>query len=115
MDLWGAMPSLDFETEKAAFRDYYSENQKLLLDAEVFFRSLVGSLLSGAASITPPALCGRVKDREEAIRKFIRNTRGAVGVADRPQPGTDVSGKLPSKPESADAAEPLAPARDGAL
>lgn len=66
------MPSLDFELEKTAFRDFYSENQKALLDAEVLFRSLVASLLSGAATITPPTVTSRVKDREESIKKFSR-------------------------------------------
>jgi len=76
--------SLDFEREKTAFREYYSENQKLLLDAEVFFRSLVGSLLSGATSITPPTLCGRVKDREEAIKKFVRKYQSDFEAAKTP-------------------------------
>jgi ppGpp synthetase/RelA/SpoT-type nucleotidyltranferase len=66
------MASLDFEIEKTSFRDYYSENQRLFLDAEVFIRSLVGSLLSSSSTITPPSVIGRVKDREEAIKKFVR-------------------------------------------
>ena len=65
------MASLDFEKEKTDFRDYYSENQRLLIDAEVFIRSLVGSLLSSSSTITPPSIIGRVKDREEAIKKFV--------------------------------------------
>ncbi len=66
------MASLDFEKEKTDFRDYYSENQRLFLDAEIFIRSLVGSLLSSSSTITPPSVIGRVKDREEAIKKFVR-------------------------------------------
>ncbi|MDP1712990.1 MAG: hypothetical protein Q8K86_11110 [Candidatus Nanopelagicaceae bacterium] len=66
------MASLDFEKEKTEFRDYYSENQRLFLDAEIFIRSLVGSLLSSSSIITPPSVNGRVKDREEAIKKFVR-------------------------------------------
>ncbi len=65
------MASLDFDKEKNGFRDYYSANQRLLLDAEVFFRSLVGSLLSGKSEIIPPTIIGRVKDREESIKKFV--------------------------------------------
>jgi putative GTP pyrophosphokinase len=63
--------SLDFEVEKTKFRDYYGENQRLFFDAEVFIRSLIGSLLSSSSSITYPTMSGRVKDREESIKKFV--------------------------------------------
>ncbi len=78
------MPSLDFEKEKADFREFYAENQKLLLDAEVFFRSLVGSLLSASSEITPPAVVGRVKDREESIKKFVRKYQSDLEAAKIP-------------------------------
>ncbi len=64
------MASLDFEAEKAAFRDFYSENQQLLMDAESFFRSLVSALLANHESINDLTVLGRVKDREEAVKKF---------------------------------------------
>lgn len=78
------MASLDFEKEKTIFRDYYSEHQKLLLDAEVFFRSLVGSLLATSTVITPPSVIGRVKDREEAIKKFILKYQSDLEAAKIP-------------------------------
>lgn len=78
------MASLDFEKEKTAFRDYYSENQRLLLDAEVFFSSLIGSLLSGKTDITPPTIIGRVKDREESIKKFVRKYQSDLEAAKVP-------------------------------
>ena len=78
------MASLDFEKEKTEFRDYYSENQRLFLDAEVFIRSLVGSLLSSSSSITPPSVVGRVKDREEAIKKFVRKYQSDFEAAKVP-------------------------------
>ena len=78
------MASLDFEKEKTVFRDYYSEHQKLLLDAEVFFRSLIGSLLATSSVITPPSVMGRVKDREEAIKKFIRKYQSDLEAAKLP-------------------------------
>ncbi|MEH6411785.1 MAG: hypothetical protein V7741_14755 [Hyphomonas sp.] len=65
------MASLDFEHEKASFREYYALNQKLLLDAETFFRSLVGAVLSTSSTINQPIISGRVKEREEAIKKFV--------------------------------------------
>lgn len=78
------MASLDFEKEKTDFRDYYSENQRLFLDAEVFIRSLVGSLLSSSSTITPPSVIGRVKDREEAIKKFVRKYQSDFEAAKTP-------------------------------
>jgi len=78
------MASLDFEKEKAKFREYYAENQKLFIDAEVFLRSLVGSLLLTATSITAPSVIGRVKDREEAIKKFVRKYQSDFEAAKIP-------------------------------
>ena len=45
----------------ARLADPRSENQRLLFDAEVFVRSLVGSLLSSSNTITPSTVVGRVK------------------------------------------------------
>ncbi len=78
------MATLDFEKEKTNFRDYYSENQRLFFDAETFIRSLVGSLLLSSAVITPPSIVGRVKDREEAIKKFVRKYQSDFEAAKTP-------------------------------
>lgn len=64
------MASLDFETEKAAFREYFNDNVEMLHDAEDFFRSLITSLLSPVSGLEKPMVTSRVKDREESIRKF---------------------------------------------
>ena len=78
------MASLDFEKEKTLFREYYSENQRLFIDAEIFFRSLVGSLLSTSTAITAPTIIGRVKDREESIKKFVRKYQSDLEAAKFP-------------------------------
>jgi putative GTP pyrophosphokinase len=78
------MASLDFDKEKASFREYYSVNQRLLLDAEAFFRSLVGSLLSMSSALTTPTVIGRVKDREESIKKFVRKYQSDLESAKIP-------------------------------
>lgn len=65
------MPSLDFDAEKAVFRGYYDDNLGLLEGATASFMTLVRSLLTGddyAFAVTT----GRVKDREESIKKFAR-------------------------------------------
>jgi len=77
------MASLDFETEKAAFRAYYDENIALLESAKGSFLTLIRSLLvagqMGAATTT-----GRVKDREESIKKFNRKYRGTLESSGTP-------------------------------
>ena len=40
------MPSLDFDTEKAWFRDYYKSNRQLLDDATNSFNALITSLIN---------------------------------------------------------------------
>ncbi|AXY22410.1 GTP pyrophosphokinase YwaC [Komagataeibacter saccharivorans] len=68
------MASLDFDVEKAAFRTYYDETAALMEVAKSSFITLLRSLLSGgeyaAATVT-----GRLKNREECIRKFNRKYR----------------------------------------
>lgn len=64
------MPSLDFETEKAQFRDFHTSNHKLLEDAKDSFVALINALLIHAGSIAVSKIEGRVKDREECIKKF---------------------------------------------
>jgi|SRR4028118_1022943 Uncharacterized protein conserved in bacteria len=65
------MASLDFEKEAQLFREFYADNIRLLTAAEEAFRTLVVSLLR-SASVEEPTVLSRIKDREEAIRKFQR-------------------------------------------
>ncbi len=65
------MPSLDFEAEKAVFRDYYNDNLARLEQAKRSFLTLINSLLSHNG-IDIAASSGRIKDREESIKKFAR-------------------------------------------
>lgn len=71
------MPSLDFEAEKAAFRDYYDENAPRLDQAREAFLTLLGSLLAHG-DLAVAAATGRIKDREESIKKFTRKYQGAL-------------------------------------
>ena len=64
------MSSLDFETEKAQFRDFHTSNRQLLEDAKDSFVALINALLIHAGSIDISKIEGRVKDREECIKKF---------------------------------------------
>ena len=64
------MPSLDFDQEKQEFRDFYSENFNLLEDAKLSFCALINALVSHSGNIAVSKIDGRVKDKEECIRKF---------------------------------------------
>jgi ppGpp synthetase/RelA/SpoT-type nucleotidyltranferase len=66
------MPSQDYDAEKVAFREYYNDNLPLLQDAHVFFRGFINSIILVAGDIEIDVVISRVKDREEAIRKFSR-------------------------------------------
>ncbi|MDB5583192.1 MAG: ywaC [Bradyrhizobium sp.] len=71
------MPSLDFEAEKAAFRDYYNDNAPCLDQAREAFLTLLSSLLAHG-DLAVAAATGRIKDREESIKKFTRKYQGAL-------------------------------------
>ena len=71
------MPSLDFETEKTAFTDYYDNHWDVLEGATGSFVTLIRSLLV-ASGHAPPKIEQRIKDREECIKKFTRKYRSGL-------------------------------------
>jgi putative GTP pyrophosphokinase len=77
------MPSLDYEIEKAAFREFYDENRASLEAALGSFRTLTHSLLATPV-IAISGLGGRVKDRDECLKKFNRKYRTALEKAKTP-------------------------------
>jgi putative GTP pyrophosphokinase len=64
------MASLDFDSEKNAFREFYSDKQNLLEGANKSFCALINALLTHSGDIAISKIEGRVKDKEECIRKF---------------------------------------------
>lgn len=72
------MPSLDFEIEKSQFRSYYEQNLSLLEDACSSFTALLTALISHSGSMAAAKIDGRIKDKEECIRKFSRKYRAAL-------------------------------------
>ena len=64
------MASLDFDQEKKTFREFYDIEQELLEDAKATFVTIVNTLLTQSDAVDLSKVEGRVKDREEAIRKF---------------------------------------------
>ncbi|SFD72472.1 hypothetical protein [Pseudoalteromonas denitrificans] len=62
------MASLDFGLEKNIFREFYNEKLETIESAKDAFISIIKSILAEDFDIS--ALTGRVKDREESIKKF---------------------------------------------
>ncbi len=66
------MPSLDYETEKSVFRDFYDANRERMTSAKAAMETLFRSLLATDPVIAGAKVEGRVKDREECLSKFRR-------------------------------------------
>lgn len=77
------MASLDFDAEKAAFREYYDVERPLLEGAIESFLTLIRSLLASAGLATSK-IEGRLKDREECVKKFTRKYRGGLESSSTP-------------------------------
>jgi len=76
------MPSLNFDNEKQIFRDYYNENHGLLNGAKNSFITLVNSLIRSSSDIALSKIEGRVKDRDECVKKFSRKYRTSLETGD---------------------------------
>jgi putative GTP pyrophosphokinase len=78
------MASLDFEFEKAAFRTFYEQNLLLLETAQKSFMALVNALVMHPGTVAVSKIEGRVKDKEECIRKFVRKYQPALEERNEP-------------------------------
>lgn len=78
------MASLDFELEKAAFRSYYDRNFMLFEDARASFIALLTALVTHSGSIEVSKVEGRIKGKEDCIRKFSRKYLPALEEARTP-------------------------------
>ena len=78
------MASLDFESEKAAFRAFYEQNLLLLETAQKSFMALVNALVMHPGTVAVSKIEGRVKDKEECIRKFVRKYQPALEERNEP-------------------------------
>lgn len=77
------MASLDFDAEKIAFREYYDLERPTLEGAIESFLTLVRSLLA-SADLTVSKVEGRLKSREECIKKFTRKYRSDLEANETP-------------------------------
>lgn len=78
------MASLDFESEKQAFRDFYESNRKHLFAVKNIYIRLINSLIKRLGIDEVTKVEGRVKDKEECIKKFIRKYQNRLEADEQP-------------------------------
>jgi putative GTP pyrophosphokinase len=64
------MPSLDFDTEKSQFRDFYDANRQRLEDAKDSFVTLINALTNHAGTIAISKIEGRLKTKRSASKNL---------------------------------------------
>ena len=78
------LASLDFEKEKDSFRKFYDSNCKLLENARRAYIRIIRSSLKGTDIGEVTKIEGRVKDKEECIKKFHRKYQSKLEADDQP-------------------------------
>lgn len=78
------MASLDFELEEKSFRDFYDSNQKHFFTAKNTYIRIIGSLIKRLGIDKEMKIEGRVKDREECIKKFQRKYQNKLEADEQP-------------------------------
>lgn len=78
------MASLDFEREKVVFKKYYESNEKRLIAAKDSFVDIVRSLVRQTGAGATTKVEGRVKDKNECIKKFQRKYQGKLEADEQP-------------------------------
>ncbi|GFE56236.1 GTP pyrophosphokinase family protein [Geobacter sp. AOG1] len=78
------MASLDFEQEKRVFSKYYESNRKQFAEARNAYIRVIGSLLKRSEVGEITKIEGRVKEKEECIKKFHRKYQGKLETDEQP-------------------------------
>lgn len=78
------MASLDFEQEKQAFRDFYEGNRKHFFATKNIYIRLINSLIKRLGIDEVTKIEGRVKDKEECIKKFHRKYQNRLEADEQP-------------------------------
>ena len=78
------MPSLDFDLEEARFQAFYDQQLPELERACATFVAMLSAIVKQARFIEASKVEGRVKDRDECIRKFSRKYRPALEASGTP-------------------------------
>jgi ppGpp synthetase/RelA/SpoT-type nucleotidyltranferase len=77
------LASLDFNKEKDAFRAFYDSKQKLFENAMKCYLSIIGTLLRESDIGEVTKIEGRVKDKEECIKKFHRKYQNKLEASEQ--------------------------------
>lgn len=78
------MPSLDFELEESRFLAFHDQHLGQLQAACTAFVELVGAQVERSSQLELSKVEGRVKERDECIRKFSRKYRAALEESGTP-------------------------------
>lgn len=78
------MASLDFEQEKNSFRKFYESNRKNFADAKNAYIRIISSLIKRFDVGEVTKIEGRVKDKEECIKKFHRKYKSKLQADEQP-------------------------------
>jgi ppGpp synthetase/RelA/SpoT-type nucleotidyltranferase len=78
------LASLDFELEKRAFYKFYDGNRARLNSVKNGYMRMISQLLKAAEVGEVTAVEGRVKDREECVKKFHRKYQSKLEAAGQP-------------------------------
>ncbi len=78
------MASLDFEQEKDNFRNFYDSNRKYFVQTKNIYIRIISSLITRCNVSAVTKIDGRVKDREECIKKFHRKYQNSLEIDEQP-------------------------------
>jgi len=78
------MASLDFEQEKIVFRKYYDGHQKFFAEAKNAYIRIISALIKRFDVGEVTKIEGRVKDKEECIKKFHRKYQRKLEADEQP-------------------------------
>ncbi len=78
------LASLDFEKEKESFRKFYDSNGKLFENAKKAYIRIISSSLKGTDIGEVTKIEGRIKDKEECIKKFHRKYQSKLEAGEHP-------------------------------
>ncbi|GAB6192266.1 GTP pyrophosphokinase [Desulfocastanea catecholica] len=78
------MASLDFEQEKTVFKKYYDSNRKHFFAAKNTYIRLIVALIKRLGFDEVIKIEGRVKDKDECIKKFHRKYQNRLETAEQP-------------------------------
>ena len=78
------MPSLDFELERREFLRYYDSHQALFEQAKNTYINLFSNLIKKSKIGEVTKIEGRIKDKDECIKKFHRKYQGKLEAEEQP-------------------------------